>query len=144
MIRSSVVCLLLSCVICLFCGKDFVTLGRHQWRCKQKVNENVHYGSASQKGMPVEPVITSPTSAIHKSGVKCCGKMCKGARGLKMHQRSCKVISGLNGELLEDIKNQEESCDNTTVNLNNGFTDTNTTNKLNNEYPELKKGINLP
>ena len=75
MIRSSVVCLLLSCVNCLFCGKDFVTLGRHQWRCKQKVNENVHYGSASQKGMPVEPVITSPTSAIHKSGVKCCGKM---------------------------------------------------------------------
>ena len=39
MIRSSFVCLLLSCVICSFCGKDFVTLGRHQWRCKEKIDD---------------------------------------------------------------------------------------------------------
>ena len=39
MTRSSFVCLLLSCVICSFCGKDFVTLGRHQWRCKEKIDD---------------------------------------------------------------------------------------------------------
>ena len=36
----------------------------------------------------------------------CCGKICKGVHGLKMHQRSCQVIHGLNNELLEDLEEQ--------------------------------------
>ena len=61
-----------------------------------------------------------------------------------MHQRSCKVISGLNEELLEDLKNQEESNNDDRVNLNNGFVDSNTTNEHVEKYPQLKPGINLP
>ena len=38
MIRSSFVALLFTCVICSFCGQDFVTLGRHSWRCKERIN----------------------------------------------------------------------------------------------------------
>jgi len=30
------------------------------------------------------------------NGIKCsCGKICKGVKGLKMHQRRCRVIEGL-------------------------------------------------
>ena len=109
MIRSSFICLLLSCVICSFCGKDFVSLGRHQWRCKDKINDrtaNVNSNHTTSHGIEVEPVISSPISAaVKKVGVKCCcGKTCKGARGLKMHQRSCMVILGLNNELLKDVR----------------------------------------
>ena len=58
----------------------------------------------------MEPVISSPTIVLTKKlGVKCCcGKVCKGARGLKMHQRSCRVILGLNEELLEHVIEQEQ------------------------------------
>jgi hypothetical protein len=36
--------------------------------------------------------------------VKCCwGKVCKGARGLKMHQRSCRVIDDLEDELQQQM-----------------------------------------
>ena len=31
--------MLLTCVVCSFCDKDFVTLGRHSWRCKQRINQ---------------------------------------------------------------------------------------------------------
>ena len=31
----------------------------------------------------------------------CCGKACKGVKGLKMHQRRCRVLEGLNDDPLE-------------------------------------------
>ena len=88
-------------------------------------------------GIPNEPVIDSPTSVISKRvGVKCCcGKICKGARGLQMHQRSCKVISSLNDELLEDLRNQEESSNDATVSPNHELIDTDVTNEHVEEYP---------
>ena len=49
---------------------------------------------------------TSPKSLSSTSRnpptVNCsCGKMCHGLKGLKMHQRSCRVIKGLAGETFE-------------------------------------------
>ena len=88
----------------------------------------------------MEPVISSPTSAaVKKVGVKCCcGKTGKGARGLKMHQRSCMVILGLNNELLKDVLEQEESNNDCMEDLdditNIKANDTN----QDDEYPELK------
>ena len=38
MIRSSFIFMLLIFVICSFCGKDFIMLGQHSWRCKQRVH----------------------------------------------------------------------------------------------------------
>ncbi len=38
----------------------------------------------------------------------CCGKVCKGARGLKMHQRSCRVIDDLEDELHQQMT--DASC----------------------------------
>ncbi len=148
MIRSSTVLLFLSCVICSFCGKDFVSLGRHQWRCKQKINDpnlNANSENPTSYEIHVEPVISSPTTDLtKKSGVKCCcGKVCKGARGLKMHQRSCRVILGLNEELLEHVIEQEQSSNDCRGDLNEIGNDTTFIDNQDDEYPELKKGINL-
>ena len=106
MIRSSFIAMLLTCVVCSFCGQDFITLGRHSWRCKQRINpaEQDHPHS-STRDMPVMQSPNVPVSC--RTVVKCCcGKICKGARGLKMHQRSCQVIHGLNYELCKDLEEQ--------------------------------------
>ena len=49
----------------------------------------------------------NPTNIIET--VKCCcGKACKGAKGLKMHQRRCRIIEGLNDDpLIMDNSNLE-------------------------------------
>ena len=143
MMRSTLVGLLLVCAICSFCGKNFESLGRHQWRCKQKIHhvENVDNSTTSLGKMPV---ITSPGIGTPKrSGIKCCcGKVCKGARGLKMHQRSCGVILGLNNELRADLDEEnnnicpDDISNNAQCNSNAGET--------HEEFPFLKKGINLP
>ncbi|XP_028412518.1 uncharacterized protein LOC114535400 [Dendronephthya gigantea] len=149
MIRSSFICLLLSCVICSFCGKDFVSLGRHQWRCKEKITDpysNVYPNHPTSSRISAEPVISSPNSGINKkSGTKCyCGKICKGTRGLKMHQRNCQVILGLNNELVDNIFEHEECNNICGENLNDLDSTSNPNTNYGKEYPELKKGINLP
>ena len=106
MIRSSFVALLFTCVICSFCGQDFVTLGRHSWRCKERINHAEQDNSSTTTSQM--PVMQSPNVVLSKRTVIkcCCGKICKGTRGLKMHQRSCQVIHGLNDELCADIEEQ--------------------------------------
>ena len=135
--------MLLLCVVCSFCGKDFVTLGRHSWPCKQRVNQVEQSGS----GNPTRevPVVNSPAVVIESHTVVkcCCGKICKGTRGLKMHQRSCRVIHGLNNELCADL--EEQTADNNTEGvLSDDEVATNLSTTENDTIPVLKKGINLP
>ena len=141
MIRASILVLLLICTLCSFCGVEFVSLGRHLWRCKQRLSQ-VPNGQANSFRLP-QPVIRSPNSISNSGIVKCCcGKNCKGIRGLKMHQRSCRVVLGLNDDLRADIDEQQ---------LNTTFTATSETtesviNNLvqDNSSPDLNRGINLP
>ena len=53
MMRSTLVGLILVCAICSYCGKNFELLGRHQWRCKQKIHhvENVEEFPFLKKGI---------------------------------------------------------------------------------------------
>ena len=37
----------------------------------------------------------------------CCGKVCNGLRGLKIHQRSCRVLKGLEQETLDYVEVNE-------------------------------------
>jgi hypothetical protein len=143
MIRSSSIAMLLLCVVCSYCGKDFVTLGRHSWRCKQRVNQAEQSGSENPTARKV-PVVNSPTVVIESRTVVkcCCGKICKGTRGLKMHQRSCRVIHGLNSELCSDI--EEQAADNSTDGVLTVGEANNTNLAENDTSPVLKKGINLP
>ena len=67
----------------------------------------------------------------------------QGARGLKMHQRSCQVIHDLKDELCKDLEEQitADNLENTSENDHRG----NISDFVNDEcYPELRKGINLP
>ena len=111
MIRASLLALFTTLMICGFCGKEFVSLGRHSWRCKSKVKFEQDYIDNVTPAMENTVKETLPIVS-YKAAVKCCcGKVCKGARGLKMHQRSCRVIEDLQDELqqqMTDSLNQQE------------------------------------
>ena len=143
MIRSSFIAMLSIFVVCSFCGQDFVALGRHSWRCKQRINqpEQENPGATPR---PV-PVIQPPNVPLSSRMVVkcCCGKICKGARGLKMHQRSCQVVHSLNDELCADLEEQITN-DNTNNILENNNYDNNNNNLNHESFPELKKGVKLP
>ena len=139
MIRSSLIAMLVICAVCAFCGKEFVTLGRHSWRCKQRLNHDRPGKSVNQM-----PVMYSPVRISNTNDVKCyCGKSCKGKRGLKMHQRSCRVLHGLNDELLTDLEQQSiENTDSATHATHSTVEEIHIGNDQ--SFPVLKKGINLP
>ena len=113
MIRASLLALFSTLINMWFCGKEFVSLGRHSWRCKSKVEYN------QEPTANVNPVMEMPAQECLpvrscKAIKCCCGKVCKGPRGLKMHQRSCRIIDDLEDELkqqmteiLSDQENEE-------------------------------------
>ena len=72
----------------------------------------------------------------------CCGKVCKGARGLKMHQQSCRVIDDLEDELQQQMT-ETLNNDNHEDNIDPVNPDISTLNILEN-FPDLKRGINYP
>ena len=110
MIRSSLVAMLAICAVCSFCGKEFVTLGRHSWRCKEKINQDRPANTINEN----MPVMHSPVRISNTNDVKCyCGKSCKGTRGLKC--TNVVVIHGLNDELLTDL--EQQSTENSTIRI---------------------------
>ena len=141
MIRASLLALFSTLIICGFCGKEFESLGRHSWRCKSKV------GNERESTLNVNPAMEMPTqmclSVKSCKAVKCCcGKVCKGARGLKMHQRSCRVIDDLEDELQQQMSealNDDNHEDNTDP-VNPEISPLNTQEN----FPDLKRGIKLP
>ena len=88
---------------CEHCNGDFVSLGRHVWRCCARVTSSVQ----SKPSVAVPTVGNQPNtvnslpdtstgSAVPINNIdtpdveECvCGRRCKGRRGLKAHQRSC-------------------------------------------------------
>ena len=72
----------------------------------------------------------------------CCGKICKGARGLKMHQRSCRVVHGLDTELYADIEEQS-NVDTPIIPENDQSTENEALMVNDQNIPNLKRGIKL-
>ena len=103
MIRASLLALFSTLILCGFCGKEFISLGCHTWRCKYKIEFNE---TTKQNDVPTVEIRSQeclPASS-YKVVKCCCGKVCKvGARGLKMHQRSCKVIDDFDEELQQQM-----------------------------------------
>ena len=94
--RCRLIVVLLIYVTCSFCAKNFSCLNRHAWRCKAKLREQqppVETGSEAT---------ALPTLREAKSIICNCGKNCKGLRGLKAHQRSCKTIDAFKDQLNEN------------------------------------------
>ena len=140
MIRSSFMVMFLICAVCSFCGKDFTSLGHHSWRCK-RVNPTEQ--TASENPTREMPDTSSPKIVFSSRTVvkRCCGKICRGHRGLKMHHGSCQVIHGLNDELCEDL---EENMENNDMELSTDDKVNTNSNMVDSEaFPVLKKGVNL-
>ena len=93
---------------CPYCNEDFVSLGRHTWRCRARrtsstpastsgptVNEgNINNGRPDPGNTSYLP--TAPPGQETVAFIKCsCGRSCKGRRGLRAHQRSCTVHESL-------------------------------------------------
>ena len=109
-------------VRCEYCGEDFVSLGRHVWRCKARVTSSARplpstdtppTGPSSSAGtlqapipLPLVPPI-HPLASDTSDDVHCpCGRLCKGRRGLKAHQRACGFFKSLvQGGLLNPTDN---------------------------------------
>jgi len=113
--------LVLSMVVCSFCGHDFQSVNRHAWRCQARMEEvNPEKGDETEE----------PNNLAGE--LKCiCGKVCKGLRGLRGHQRSCRSIKHMSEELSED------DIQNATGNVACSST-------LLDENPVVKPGIKLP
>ena len=87
--------------ICSFCGKDFVSIGRHSWRCKSCINNGDSDILQRSGHLPVEKrTIVEYCAEI----TCCCGKSCKGVKGLQMHQHSCRVFNGLDENLTDMVQ----------------------------------------
>jgi hypothetical protein len=101
---------------CDYCGKEFAVVGRHVWRCVSQIT------SAAAGTSIVKPITTISGNQpklecglvreipIVKSSTltKCiCGQLCKGRRGLSMHQRSFKTFAdlSLNADPVSDDDN---------------------------------------
>ena len=117
-------------VVCAFCGKEFQSLGRHSWRCKKRSDSNVNGPNGAINIALIDTGIDSNSRSQLKC---CCGKVCKNMRGLKLHQRSCRITKDFDDtELFEEI-----------------FEDSNSDEDLNNDilltdFFDLKPGVRLP
>ena len=59
MLRSSFMSMLLVFVVCQFCEKDFVSIGRHSWRCKQRIHQG-NDGVVNESLVQQAPLTNSP------------------------------------------------------------------------------------
>jgi len=99
-------------VVCCYCRKDFTALGRHQWRCRKRMPVNSGPNTTINTTLPNDK---DPADVVEL--IKCCcGKACKGVKGLKMHQRRCRVLEGLDENPLGC---EHSNSDTTSLNLPN-------------------------
>ena len=133
MIRPGIVLLLMIFTVCSFCGKDFVCLWRHSWRCKEKYKVDNNYHDNVNETQNRLLVVNQNHHEGNSLLIKCsCGKKCKGQRGLKAHQRSCRVIKELHGNLFEHL---DEDVNDTPDDIDD---------PIERLHPEIKPGIKLP
>lgn len=108
MFRQGITPLLALFVICSFCGCEFKSLGRHAWRYNamlKTADKEAEGANKSSKSCiaPVSIDSQNKETASNCSHVKCCWcKVYNGLRGLKMRQRSCRVIRSLGEETFEN------------------------------------------
>ena len=95
-------------IVCSFCGKDFQSLSGHSWRSKKKCS--------TPDEVSIPTLQDDPGQVCQQNMVKCsCGKECKGVKGLKMHQRRCRVIEKMNEdqrsefEILNDVSGESNN-----------------------------------
>ena len=59
----------------------------------------------SERNSVYERITLRQRTPVNENHVQCCcGKKCKGQRGLKSHQRFCRTIRGLNGNIFNELQ----------------------------------------
>ena len=71
--------ILLAGVVCSFREKDFVSLGRHAWLCKQRIHRAESH-NVGEKQLPNDHDPVADTASRVCFTKCCCGKLCKGNR----------------------------------------------------------------
>ena len=122
---------ILTLTICNFCGNDFLVTGRHSWCCKARsrsssINNNIvtNGNTSNMDHASLYLDINSINNQSNSVLMCCCGKHCKGCTGLKIDQRSCKIIFGLREDLTKTlldhvVENHERPGYSETDELNN-------------------------
>ena len=126
-----------------FCGKDLVSSGRHSSRCKNRINTGDSDILQRSGHLPVEK------RTIFENCVEitcCCGKSGKGVKGLKMHQRGCRVFNGLDENLIDMVRedNLENATDEEIDAENENLTNQTVILQESEEPVLLKCGVKLP
>ena len=138
MFRLHLLWFLLFYVVCAYCGKDFIALGRHQWRCKKRMPINLGPKSTINTASP-----NDKDSANVVQMVKfCCGKTCKGAKGLKMHQRRCRTLESISEDSLHFEKSNSDP--NSLVDNNHAADNLNTASFVTGDTADTKPVDYLP
>ena len=133
---------------CEFCGKDFVSLGHHSWRCPAKATtvsivESIHTVapevSLAQSLDVNKAVALTPACTASDNSILCvCGKVCKGRRGLMALRRSCKTAKAVGDcddvtdatvceRVLQSVKESSSPSQSLESNVTSSLCDTNTT-----------------
>jgi len=94
----------ISATKCEFCGREYTCLNRHAWRCPIKATATAQ--QANNPPTPVHQPVSMPTTQpahplaeAPPAVVTCvCRRVCKGRKGLTMHQRSCAVLRSLHDQ----------------------------------------------
>ena len=95
-------------VVCSYCGKDFESIGRHRWRCKKRLDNSTGPNGCINTTQERDSGVKAVCEIIKCS----CGKECKGVKGLKMHQRRCRVNENMDFDQPPDFENSNiGSCD---------------------------------
>ena len=90
---------------CNSCNSDFVSVGRHYWRCKARLSSAIQPIASSDNIITHRSRIIT-TSQVNKNSaqspisdtgmIKCvCGRNCKGKKGLRAHSRYCDTAKKL-------------------------------------------------
>ena len=135
MIRGKIVAIL---VVCSYCGINFASIGRHQWRCKSKPPPRVQNDPPPQVDEVANAPIENNENPVNTSAVNCafCGRVCKGLRGLRMHQRSCRSMKDLGAEIQ---RGNQHVAEGDLSDADNGLIETNL-----GALPSFKGGVKLP
>ena len=134
--KVTIIGILAILVICSFCEKEFEVLNRHDWRCEERLRYQRNGGNHGNDSVSnnFNAVNLDCNEIVNNDCHKCiCGKKCKGLRGLKVHQRSCRAIESLNNDNIV-LDNIEQDA------IENHFV---TTNSKQDEFPSLKEGVKL-
>ena len=134
MISKLITFVFLTLTLCSFCGVDFISINRHLWRCPKRPEAQKQRTECSDSSVDQtlsENHINNNPSNTEQ--IKCaCGKSCKGLRGLKSHQRSCRTIKTLCNDMLEDLETTDQHEEATIPP------------EITEESPQFKPGVKLP